>query len=65
MLYEDEKSPKPIFVSNGGGNKLKETLEEMQNEYLECTFQFYNNSINKEKEEIQENIQKKRTELIS
>jgi lon-related putative ATP-dependent protease len=65
VLYEDEKSPKPIFVSNGGGNKLKTIFEEMQNEYLECTFQFYNNSKNKEKEEIQENIQKKRNELIA
>jgi len=64
VLYEDEKSPRPIFVSNGGGNRLKETLEEMQNEYLEVTFQFYNNSIDKEKEEIQENIIKKRNDLI-
>ncbi len=64
VLYEDEKSPRPIFVSNGGGNKLKELLEEMQNEYLESTFQFYNNSIDIEKEEIQESIQKKRNELI-
>jgi predicted ATP-dependent protease len=65
VLYEDEKSPKPIFISNGGGNKLKEALEKMQDQYLECTFQFYNNSINKEKEEIKENIQKKRNELIT
>ena len=65
VLYEDEKSPKPIFISNGGGNKLKEALEKMQNEYLECSFQFYNNSFNKEKEEIKENIQKKRSELIT
>ncbi|MGH4140948.1 AAA family ATPase [Clostridium sp.] len=65
VSYEDEKSPKPIFVSNGGGNKLKETLEEMQNEYLECTFQFYDDSTNKEKEDIQESIQKKRSELIT
>ena len=64
VLYGDKKSPKPIFVSNGGGNRLKEVLEEIQNEYLECTFQFYNNSTNKEKEDIQENIQKKRNELI-
>jgi len=64
VLYEDEKSPRPIFVSNGGGNRLKEAIEEMQNEYLEVTFQFYNNSIDKEKEEIQESIIKKRNELI-
>ena len=32
----------------------------MQNEYLECTFQFYNNSKNKEKEEIQESISKEK-----
>lgn len=65
VLYEDEKSPKPIFISNGGGNKLKAAALKMQNQYLECTFQFYNNSINKEKEEIKENIQKKRNELIT
>jgi len=64
VLYEDENSPKPIFVSNGGGNKLKEIVEEMQDEYLECTFQFYNGSTNKEKEEIQESIHRKRNELI-
>ncbi|MBU3180107.1 AAA family ATPase [Clostridium psychrophilum] len=64
VLYEDEKSPEPIFVSNGGGNKLKEALEDIQNEYLECTFQFYNNSTNMEKEEIQESIQNERNELI-
>ncbi|MCB2359328.1 AAA family ATPase [Clostridium estertheticum] len=64
VLYEDEKSPKPIIVSNGGGNRLKDILEGLQDEYLECTFQFYNNSSNKEKEGIQEGIQKKRNELI-
>jgi len=65
VLYEDEKSPKPIFVGNGVGNRLKSTFEEIQSDYLEYTFQFYNNSSNKEKEEIQENIQKKRNELIT
>ncbi|MBU3159013.1 AAA family ATPase [Clostridium frigoris] len=64
VLYEDEKYPKPIIVSNGGGNRLKDIIEGLQDEYLECTFQFYNNSSNKEKEEIQEGIQKKRNELI-
>ncbi len=64
VLYEDEKVPKAIFVSNGGGNRLKGTLDDLQNDYLECTFQFYDSSINKEKEEIQENIKKKRSELI-
>lgn len=65
VLYEDEKLPKPIFISNGGGNKLRDAILKMQNQYLECTFQFYNNSINKEKEEIKENIQKQRNELIT
>ena len=65
VLYENEKNPKPIYISNGGGNRLKKTIEELKNEYLECTFDFYNNSTNKEKEDIQENIQKKRSELIT
>jgi predicted ATP-dependent protease len=65
VLFEDDKCPKPIFVSNGGGNKLKEVITEIQNEYLECTFEFYNSSINKEKDDIAENIQKQRTDLIA
>ncbi|MBK5241263.1 AAA family ATPase [Clostridium sp.] len=65
VLFEDDKSPKPIFISNGGGNKLKKVLKEIQNEYLECTFEFYNSSINKEKDDIAENIQKQRTDLIA
>ncbi|MGH4120076.1 AAA family ATPase [Clostridium sp.] len=65
VLFEDDKSPKPIFVSNGVGNKLKKVIKEIQNEYLECTFEFYNSSINKEKDDIAENIQKQRTDLIA
>lgn len=64
VTFEDEKSPKSIFLSNGMGNKLKKNLEVVQNSYAEATFRFYNNSTNKEKEEILQHIQRKRNKLV-
>lgn len=60
----DVKYPKALFLSNGKGRVLKETIEEIQNFYSENTFEFYNSSSNKEKESIIDNIQKRRNELI-
>jgi predicted ATP-dependent protease len=65
VVYEDEKSPRALFLSNGNGIKLKAALEEMQSDYAEAAFHFYNNSSNKDKEKILQEIQKKRTELVT
>jgi predicted ATP-dependent protease len=65
VVYEDEKSPKALFLVNGNGMKLKKALEDMQNDYAEAAFQFYNNTNNKEKEDLLQDIQKKRTELVT
>lgn len=64
VTFEDEKSPRSIFLSNGMGNRLKKNLEVVQNGYAEATFRFYNNSTNKEKEEILQHIQRKRNKLV-
>lgn len=63
-IENDVKSPKAILLPNGKGNELKEMLEEVQNLYLESTYDFYNSTKNKEKEDIIEFIQKRRNELI-
>jgi predicted ATP-dependent protease len=64
VVQEDPKHPKVLFLANGKGNELKNTIEEIQNSYSESTFDFYNSSINKEKEALLDNMQKKRNELI-
>ena len=65
VVHKDEKCPKSLFLPGGKGVKLKETLENIQKLYAECTYEFYSNSSNKEKEEIVENLQKKRSDLIN
>jgi lon-related putative ATP-dependent protease len=64
VTLEDDRCPKAIFLSNGMGNKLKKTLDTVQNSYAEAIFRFYNNSNNKEKEEILQHIQRKRNKLV-
>jgi lon-related putative ATP-dependent protease len=65
VVNNDEKCPKSLFLPGGKGVKLKETLEDIQKLYAESTYEFYNSSSNKEKEEIVENLQKKRSDLIN
>lgn len=64
IIKNDPKNPKALFLPNGKGIILREMLEEIKNCYSENTFNFYNNSGNKEKEIIIDNMQKKRNELV-
>jgi predicted ATP-dependent protease len=64
VVLEDAKRPIVLFLPNGKGNELKRMLEEVKNAYAESTFNFYNSSANKEKEDLIDNMQKKRNELI-
>lgn len=61
----DIKYPKALFLEAGMGKKLKDTLQKIQTIYFESTYEFYNSSSNKEKEELVENLQKKRSDLIN
>lgn len=65
VVHGDEKAPKAMFLPGGKGAKLKEAVENIQNFYLEITYDFYNSSSNKEKETIVDNLQKIRGNLIS
>lgn len=61
----DEKKPEAIFVANGKGNKLKETVEEIKNAYLEIIDDFYKESTEEEKDFLVEEVQGRRTECIN
>ena len=47
------------------GKILKEKLEDIQREYNECIYDFYNKSSNKEKEIILDSMEKKRNEIVN
>lgn len=64
VTLEDVKAPNVIFLENGMGEKLEESLECVKSFYFEEIYAFYNSSINKEKEEIINDIQKKRSDYI-
>jgi predicted ATP-dependent protease len=64
LVRDDQKYPRVLFLAAGEGKKLKDILEKIQKVYAECTYEFYNGYSNKEKEELVDNIQKKRSDLI-
>ena len=65
VTYEDEKRPKAIKVSNGIGNILKNMIQEIQDFYQEILYKFYNNATIKEKEDLTEELQDKRSQFVS
>lgn len=65
VTLEDEKKPEPIFVTNGKGSKLKETVENIKNCYLEIIDDFYSESTEDEKGFLVEEIQNKRNDYIT
>lgn len=65
VLYHDPKKPKNLFLPKGKGNKLKEAVKNLQMAFSENTFNFYNSTANKEKENLIDSMQKKRNEIIS
>ena len=54
VTLEDVNKPEAIFVANGKGNKLKETVDEIKNSYLEVVDDFYGDSSNDEKDYLVE-----------
>ena len=62
---KDLRYPKALFLSNGRGENFKETVEELKNTYFEKIFDFYNSSVNKEKEDILDEVQRKRNTYIT
>jgi predicted ATP-dependent protease len=65
VIKEDVKYPKVMFLPSGKGKVLKEMVEKIQNSFSDASFEFYNSTNNKEKENIIDFIQKRRNELMS
>lgn len=65
VIKGDDKSPRVLYLLNGKGIELKKYVEKIQVCYAEATYEFYNNTSIKEKEDILENIQKKRNQLVT
>ncbi len=64
VTLEDARKPTIISLENGFGIKLYESLEKLKTTYFDKIFDFYNSSINDEKERIIEDINKKRNDYI-
>lgn len=65
VVLEDSKKPEVIFVSNGNGKKLNGVLEEIKNYYIDIIEEFYNVSVNSEKEVLLQEIQDRRDIYIN
>ena len=52
VVLEDYKKPEVLFVSNGNGNKLKDAVEGVRNNYIELIEEFYNSSKEDEKDQF-------------
>ena len=62
VSLEDENKPEAIFVANGRGKKLKETVGNIKNSYLEAIDDFYSDSTNEEKDFLVEEVENKRND---
>lgn len=65
VTLEDVNRPEAIFVANGKGKKLKETVDDIKNCYLESVDNFYADSSNDEKDYLVEDVQNKRNSYIN
>ncbi|MDD7794561.1 AAA family ATPase [Clostridium sp. 'White wine YQ'] len=64
VIYEDSRYPTPLLVKNSLGKKLKKVIELIKEDYFDAIVDFYNSSDNKEKEDILDDIYKKRSHHI-
>ncbi|MCI1943702.1 AAA family ATPase [Clostridium luticellarii] len=65
VVMKDGKIPKAMFLPAGRGKKLKYMLNEVQNLYFKCTYEFYNDSSNQQKQILERDLQIKRGNLIN
>ncbi|MHC6179399.1 AAA family ATPase [Clostridium sp. JNZ X4-2] len=65
IVIKDGRMPKALFLPAGKGKKLKYMLNKIQNSYFKFTYEFYNDSTNKQKEILEKDLQVKRSNLIN
>lgn len=64
VILQDEKRPEVLMVDNGNGEKLKKTIEEIKNSYINVVEEFYTSSTDEEKDDLIDEIQSKRNGYI-
>ena len=65
VTSQEQLNPRALFLPNGKGNILKETIEDIKEKYFECIMDFYSSSSDDEKEDIIEDISEKRNDYIT
>ena len=65
VIKEDIKKPAPIVLSCGKGTIFKKALRDIQDEYLNLAFEFCNSSKNERKEQLLEEIEDMKSDLLS
>lgn len=65
VTTEELLIPKVLFLPNGKGTLLKESVDDIKNQYFDCVVEFYNGSISNEKEELLEKTKEERNNYIS
>lgn len=65
VTYDNNKKPEAIFLNNGNGIKLKENIDELKNKYFDAVYDFYNTASDKEKDDIIEDVNTKRSAYIT
>ena len=65
VTLEDENKPEAIFVANGKGKKLKETVSNIKKSYLDVIDDFYSDSTNDEKDFLVEEVENKRNDYLN
>lgn len=65
VVLEDPKKPEVLFVCKGNGNKLKDAVEKIRNNYIDLVEEFYNSSSEDEKDKLIDNVQSTKNSYIS
>lgn len=65
VTAQEELKPIALFLPNGKGNLLKEMISDIKEKYYDCAVNFYNSSVDEEKENIIEAISEKRNDYIT
>ncbi|MGL5380854.1 AAA family ATPase [Clostridium sp.] len=65
VVLEDDKKPESLFVENGNGKKLKDTVESIKESYIDVIEEFYSSSSEGEKDTLIDEIQNKRNNYVS
>ncbi len=64
VIYEDDRSPRVLYLNNGMGKRLQKSLETLQSNLNQSLYRFYNSTTFQEKENILDNLHKKRAEIV-